>query len=64
VQDPKDDTEPLVPVVLSGELVISFDFVRQSGPASNQHAVWIEDMDGNVVRTLFASRWTADGWFR
>jgi len=64
VQDPNDDTEPLVPVELSGELVISFDFNRQSGPASNQHAVWIEDMDGNVVRTLFASRWTADGGYR
>jgi len=64
VQDPEDDTEPVMLVELSGELVVSFDFNRQSGAASNQHAVWIEDMDGNVVRTLFASRWTADGGYR
>ena len=51
-------------VRVSGEVVISFDFVRQSGAASNQHAVWIEDMDGNVVRTLFASRWTASGGYK
>jgi len=63
-QDTNDDIEPATPIELSGELVISFDFVRQSGPASNQHAVWIEDMDGNVVRSLFASRWTADGGYR
>ena len=48
---------------MSGELVISFEYVRQSGPASNQHAVWIEDTAGNVIRTLFASRWTADGGY-
>jgi len=47
----------------SGEVVISFEYTRQTGPASNQHAVWIEDMDGNVIKTLFASRWTADGGF-
>ena len=62
-QAQENDTEPVTPFELCGELVISFDFVRQSGPASNQHAVWIEDMDGNVVRTLFASRWTADGGY-
>ena len=64
MQATEDDTEPVTPIELSGELVISFDYIRQSGPASNQHAVWIEDTDGNVIRTLFASRWTADGGYR
>jgi len=51
------------PIPATGEVIISFDYTRQSGPASNQHAIWIEDMDGNIVKTLFASRWTADGGF-
>ena len=63
VQEPDDDTESETPMSLSGEVTISFDFVRQFGSASNQHAVWIEDSDGNVVRSLFASRWTANGGY-
>jgi len=38
--------------------------MKQSGPASNQHAVWIEDTSGNVVATLFASQWTATGGYK
>jgi len=63
-QEPGDVIEPVAPMELSGEVVISFDFVRQSGSASNQHAVWIEDLYGNVIRTLFASSWTANGGYR
>jgi len=48
----------------TAEVTISFEYTRQSGPASNQHAVWIEDMDGNLVKSLFASRWTANGGFK
>jgi len=59
-----DAEKPDAPVVLSGELVITFEYVKQSGSASNQHAVWIEDMSGNVVRSLFASRWTAEGGYK
>jgi len=64
VPTPDDDPEPVAPIVLSGEVIISFDYLRQSGAASNQHAVWIEDMDGNVIKTLFASRWTANGGYQ
>jgi len=59
-----DDTESVAPMSLSGKVIILFDYVRQSGSASNQHAVWIEDMEGNVIRTLFASRWTANGGYK
>ena len=38
---------------------ITFDFSRMSTMASNQFAVWIEDQDGNVVRTLFVTDFTA-----
>jgi len=62
--EPEDtDADPDEPIPATGEVVISFDYTRQTGPASNQHAVWIEDMDGNLITTLFASRWTANGGF-
>ena len=44
---------------------ISFLFLRQSGSASNQYAIWIEDAQGQFVKTLYATRWTANGgWNR
>ena len=44
---------------------LSFSFTRQSGSASNQFAVWIEDSQGKHVKTLYATRWTANGgWSR
>jgi len=52
-----------IPVIATGEVIISFYYTRQSGPASNQHAVWIEDEDGQLIKTLFASRWTAEGGY-
>jgi len=44
---------------------LTFTFTRQSGRASNQYAVWIEDSNGQYIRTLYATRWTAaGGWSR
>jgi hypothetical protein len=44
---------------------ISFAFNRQSGSSSNQYAVWVEDGRGNLVKTLDATRYTANGgWER
>jgi len=62
--EPGSSTQTDVPLTLTGEVVITFDFVRQSGSASNQYAVWIEDMGGEVVKSLYASRWTADGGYK
>jgi len=42
----------------SAHIAISFDYEKQSGYASNQFAVWIEDTDGNLVRTIYATRYT------
>jgi len=47
-----------------GRVEISFPFVRQSGSASNQFAVWIEDKQGNFVKTLFVTDFTAQGGYR
>jgi hypothetical protein len=57
------DSEIAEAGVLSGELVISFDYERISGSASNQYAVWIEDMDGGYINTVYATQWTANGGY-
>ena len=43
---------------------ISFDFNRLRGSASNQFAIWIEDAQGQYVKTLYATRYTANGGYR
>ena len=44
---------------------ISFRFTRLSGSASNQFAIWIEDASGGYVKTIYATRYTANGgWQR
>ena len=43
---------------------VTFSFTRQGGTASNQYAVWIEDAQGQYVKTLYATRWTANGGWR
>ena len=49
--------------IVSGKVVISFGYEKISGWASNQFAVWFENTDGNYIKTLYATRWTADnGW--
>lgn len=47
-----------------GTVTVSFDHVKQSGWASNQFAIWIEDANGNYVRTLYATRFTANGGYK
>jgi hypothetical protein len=46
-----------------GTVEISFTYTRQSGFASNQFAVWIEDAQGRYVKTLYATRFTAEGGY-
>ena len=43
------------------EVEISFDYVKQNVPGSNQWAVWIENSEGEMVKTLYVSRFTAKG---
>ena len=63
-QQPDDAAAPSTPIVLSGEVIVTFDYEKQSGSASNQYAVWIEDMDGNYINTLYATKWTAGGGYQ
>jgi hypothetical protein len=46
-----------------GTVEISFAYTRQSGFASTQSAVWIEDAQGRHVKTLYATRFTAEGGY-
>ena len=43
---------------------LSFSFSKQSGFASNQFAVWIEDAQGVHIKTLYATRFTANGGWK
>ncbi len=44
-----------------GTVELSFNYTKQSGPGSNQYAVWIEDAAGKVVKTLFVTEFTSKG---
>lgn len=44
-----------------GRVDVSLNFKRMVGFASNQFAVWIEDSNGKYLKTVYATRWTADG---
>ncbi len=45
-------------------LEVSFNYQKQSGPGSNQYAVWIENDKGEVVKTLFVTAYTTKGRVR
>lgn len=40
---------------------LSFKYTKQAGPGSNQYAVWIENEQGQVVRTLYVTSFTTKG---
>lgn len=40
---------------------LSFQYDKKAGPGSNQYAVWIEDANGQVVKTLFVTSFTSKG---
>ena len=44
-------------------VAVTFDFQKQSGYASNQFAVWIEDANGKLVKTLYVTQFTVNGGY-
>ena len=44
-----------------GSLELSFQYNKQPGPGSNQYAVWVENADGQVVKTLYVTEFTSKG---
>lgn len=47
----------------AGLLKISMNFQRSGTIASNQYAVWVEDEAGTLIKTLYASDFTASGGY-
>ena len=45
----------------AGDLEISFNYDKKPGAGSNQYAVWIENSQGQVVKTLFVTQFTSKG---
>jgi len=45
----------------SGIVEISFSYTKQSGYSSNQFAVWIENSNGDFIKTIYATNFTAKG---
>jgi len=43
---------------------VTFTFTRQSGSASNQFAVWIENAHGQYIKTVYAASYTAKGGWK
>ncbi|MDR0198024.1 MAG: DUF2271 domain-containing protein [Oscillospiraceae bacterium] len=60
---PESTEKTSPPRETSGGVIIEFNYVKQSGWASNQFAVWVEDADGNLIKTLYATRYTAKGGY-
>ncbi|MCD8043054.1 MAG: DUF2271 domain-containing protein [Tannerellaceae bacterium] len=46
-----------------GKVEITFRLERKTMEASNQFAVWIQNQHGEVVKTLFVTRYTAEGGY-
>ncbi len=46
-----------------GVLEVSFEYVKQRTIASNQFALWIEDAEGNLVKTIYVTRFTGRGGY-
>ncbi len=46
-----------------GKVEITVSYERQDGRGSNQYAVWIEDQNGDIVKTLYVTRFTAKGGY-
>ena len=58
------ETPELSAETTGGSLEVYFTYDKQSGWASNQFALWLEDADGNYVETLYATRYTANGGYK
>lgn len=50
-------------VQTSGTVAIGFDYTKRPGYSSNQYVIWIEDEEGDFVKTVCATQFTAQGGY-
>jgi hypothetical protein len=62
--DTESGTDAGTQIPGANRLVVTFDYAKQSGHASNQFAVWLEGADGAYLSTLYATAFTADGGWK
>lgn len=46
-----------------GTLTVSLNFTHGNTLASNQYAIWVEDNEGNLIRTIFVTAFTGNGGY-
>ena len=62
---PLEQTVPSDTTGINGAtLMVQLTFNHAGTLASNQYAVWIENADGGLVKTLYVSNFTANGGYR
>lgn len=57
-------SQQMIQAQTSGKVEIKFNYEKRAGIASNQFAVWIEDEDGNFIKTLYVTRFTGNGGYK
>lgn len=48
----------------SGTVAISLKYRARNTYSSNQFAIWIEDMNGNFIKTVYATSFSANGGYK
>lgn len=48
----------------SGSVAISMDYNQRNTYSTNQFAIWIEDLEGNFVKTVYVTSFTANGGYK
>jgi hypothetical protein len=61
-ETPSDAADAEVPA--AGRLLVTFDYAKQSGHASNQFAVWLQSEEGDYLTTLYATAYIAKGGWK
>lgn len=63
ISSEQSESVPNTEVETGGSLTVQLTFNRASTMASNQYAVWIENVDGELVKTLYVSAFTGNGGY-
>ncbi len=48
----------------NGTVAIALDYEKRNTYSSNQFAIWIEDLEGNFIKTVYVTSYTANGGYK